>query len=131
VSGLSGLVGRGALLVSLLFIVAGIVAIPTGIRRNRRDWVEVGYGSVFANFLLVTASAVAMIVALVTHDFSVSYVAQVGSRETPLFYTIISLWGALEGSILFWAWVLSLYAIFVVWLNRAQIENKNPFEMTF
>ena len=41
-----------------------------------------------------------MVTALVTHDFSVSYVAQVGSRSTPLFYTIISLWGALEGSIL-------------------------------
>ena len=57
-------------------------------------------------FGLVTVAALAMIYALVTHDFSVAYVAQVGSRATPLFYTVISLWGALEGSILFWAWVL-------------------------
>jgi cytochrome c-type biogenesis protein CcmF len=42
----------------------------------------------------------------------------VGSRSTPLFFTIISLWSALEGSILFWIWVLSLYAALVVWRNR-------------
>ena len=59
-----------------------------------------------------------MVVALVTHDFSVSYVAAVGSRSTPLLFTIISLWGALEGSILFWAWVLALYAAAVVWLHQ-------------
>ena len=59
-----------------------------------------------------------MIVALVTHDFSIGYVAQVGSRTTPLFYTIISLWGALEGSILFWGFVLTGYTAAVVFLNR-------------
>jgi cytochrome c-type biogenesis protein CcmF len=130
VSGLAGLVGRGALLVSLAFVVTGIIAMPAGIRRGRRDWVALGYGAVFANFLLMTAAALAMITALVTHDFSVSYVAQVGSRETPLFYTIISLWGALEGSILFWAWVLSLYAIFVVWLNRDRPGTLVPYAAT-
>ena len=65
-----------------------------------------GFAAVYTNFLLVTIAAVSMVVALVTHDFSVSYVAAVGSRSTPLLFTVISLWGALEGSILFWAWVL-------------------------
>jgi len=115
---MNGLIGRGALMVSLPFILLGIIAVPFGIRRGRRDLAALAFGSVYANFFLVSAAAGAMVVALVTHDFSVSYVAQVGSRETPLFYTIISLWGALEGSILFWAWVLSLYAALVVAFNR-------------
>jgi cytochrome c-type biogenesis protein CcmF len=68
-----------------------------------------------------------MVVALVTHDFSVSYVAQVGSRATPLFYTVISLWGALEGSILFWAWVLALYGTLAVWVNRNRPGNLIPY----
>ncbi len=68
-----------------------------------------------------------MVYALVTHDFSVSYVAQVGSRATPLFYTVISLWGALEGSILFWAWVLSMYAAAVVWINNRRPGNLVPY----
>src|SRR4029078_948643 len=75
----------------------------------------------------MTAAALAMISALVTHDFSVSYVAQVGSRETPLFYTILSLWGALEGSILFWAWVLSFYGMLVVAINKSRAGNLVPY----
>lgn len=126
-TGLMGLVGRGALIVSLPFILVGIIAVPVALKRGRRAWLELVYGSVFANFLLVSAAAFAMVVALVAHDFSVSYVAQVGSRETPLFYTIISLWGALEGSILFWAWVLSLYAVLVVRFNRGRAGDLVPY----
>jgi cytochrome c-type biogenesis protein CcmF len=57
----------------------------------------------------VALAAGLMIVALVGHDFSVAYVAQVGSRATPLLYTIASLWAALEGSILLWALLLAGY----------------------
>src|SRR5919199_4311231 len=65
--------------------------------------------------------------ALVTHDFSVSYVAQVGSRATPTFYTIISLWGALEGSILFWGFVLAAYSAAVVYFNRRRAGAMVPY----
>ncbi|HEX8945362.1 MAG TPA: heme lyase CcmF/NrfE family subunit [Gemmatimonadaceae bacterium] len=124
---MNGLVGRDALLVSLPFLVLGILVVPTALRGGRREWLGIAYGAVLANFLLVTTAALAMVVALVTHDFSVSYVAQVGSRATPLFYTVISLWGALEGSILFWGWVLSLYAFLVVRLNRNRPGNLVPY----
>ena len=50
-----------------------------------------------------------MVYALLTHDFSVSYVAQVGSRTRPDWVTIVSLWSSLEGSILFWGLVLGVY----------------------
>ena len=62
-----------------------------------------------------------MLTALISHDFSVSYVAQVGSRSTPLIFTIISLWAALEGSILFWAFLLFGFAALA-----ARIHRKEP-----
>ena len=43
-----------------------------------------------------------MVVSLLTHDFSVLYVARNNATTTPPFYSVISLWAALEGSILFW-----------------------------
>jgi cytochrome c-type biogenesis protein CcmF len=118
-----GLLAHNALLVALPILVMGIVLAPVAVRTGRREWIPIAYSAVYTNFLLVTIATVAMIAALVTHDFSVSYVAQVGSRATPLFYTVISLWGALEGSILFWAWVLALYGTVVVWLNRNRPGN--------
>ena len=124
---MNNLVGHGALLVSLPFIAMGILMVPIAVRRGRAEWVALAYGSVYANFVLVSAAVVAMLTALVTHDFSVSYVAQVGSRATPLFYTIISLWGALEGSILFWAWVLAFYSMLVVSVNRRREGTLVPY----
>ena len=107
-----------ALWFGLIVSAIGGIAAPIMIARGRRQWVTVAYGAVFANFAVVTIATLAMVWALARHDFSISYVAQVGSRATPMFYTIISLWGALEGSILFWAWVLALYSFGVVWGNR-------------
>jgi cytochrome c-type biogenesis protein CcmF len=123
----TGLLARDAILVSLAVVLFGIVAVPVAVRKGRRDLIPFAFAAVYTNFFLVTLAALAMVYALVTHDFSVSYVAQVGSRETPLFYTVISLWGALEGSILFWAWVLSMYAAAVVWINSRRPGNLVPY----
>ncbi len=124
---MTGLIAHDALLVSLVAVLFGAVIGTVGIRGQRADWVQIAYGAIYANFALVTVASLAMIYALVTHDFSISYVAQVGSRETPTFYTVISLWGALEGSILFWAWVLGAYSAAVVWINRKRAGTLVPW----
>ena len=122
-----GLVAHDALLVAWVVALFGMIVVPIAVSRRRPEWIQMAYGAIYTNCLLVTIAALAMVVALVTHDFSVSYVAQVGSRATPLFYTVISLWGALEGSILFWAWVLGLYSVGVVWINHRRPGNLVPY----
>jgi cytochrome c-type biogenesis protein CcmF len=59
----------------------------------------------------ITLATVLMEVALLTHDFSVGYVAEVGSRSTPVWVTIVSLWSSLNGSILLWAFVLGIFTV--------------------
>jgi cytochrome c-type biogenesis protein CcmF len=122
-----GTIAHSALLISVAVVALGAILAPVAIRTDRREWIQIVYAAVYTNFLLMTIAAVAMIVALVTHDFSVSYVASVGSRSTPLLFTIISLWGALEGSILFWGWVLAMYTAAVVWLHHRRPGNLIPY----
>ena len=112
------LLGYDALAVALAVSLFGVLAAAFAARRSEAALGALVRGSVFTLLGLTSAAVLAMVYGLVSHDFSISYVAQVGSRSTPLFFTIISLWGALEGSILFWAWVLSLWAALVVWRNR-------------
>ena len=47
--------------------------------------------------------------ALITRDFSLAYVQQVGSRDTPALFNVTALWSALEGSILLWLLILAVY----------------------
>ncbi|MEX0429327.1 heme lyase CcmF/NrfE family subunit [Nocardioides sp. DS6] len=51
--------------------------------------------------------------ALVTHDFAVRFVAENGSRSTPLYYTLTSLWSAHDGSLLLWCLVIAGYLAFL------------------
>jgi len=91
-------------------VFAAVVGLVTGYLRRESAlvWVQRGiYGFAGSMFL---ANAV-MIKSLLEHDFSVKYVSQVGSRATPTLYTIVSLWSALEGSILFWGAIMGAYLL--------------------
>jgi cytochrome c-type biogenesis protein CcmF len=83
----------------------------------------------FAYFwaLLMLLATVVMEFALLTHDFSVGYVAQVGSREVPTWVTFVSLWSSLEGSILFWGLVLGLYIAGATWITRDRHNEYLPY----
>src|ERR671914_225842 len=100
--------------------IAGMLMAIIGAHLKRAELVRGAYAATYVNFGLLALASLAMVWALVTHDFSVSYVAQVGSRSTPLFFTVISLWGALEGSILFWGFVLALYSAAAVYRHHAR-----------
>ena len=108
------MLAHDAILVSLAVVLCGMIAVPVAVRGHKRHLLPVAFAAVYTNFLLITVATLAMVYALVTHDFSVQYVAQVGSRETPLLYTVISLWGALEGSIILWTFMLSIYTLIVI-----------------
>ena len=90
--------GAGSALIGAIAALAAL--------RGRRTTDGAIRGAWFT-FAALGAANVMMVVALVGRDFSVAYVAEVGSRATPLPFTIASLWGALEGSILFWAGLLA------------------------
>jgi cytochrome c-type biogenesis protein CcmF len=121
---MNAFLGHTATLVALLLAGGGAAAAFIGGRTGDARYVAWARRAGVAVFALVLTAFLVMERALVAHDFSVSYVAQVGSRTTPLFYTIISLWSALEGSILLWALILSAYtALLVRWsTHRYQTE---------
>ena len=121
------LLASGAILAALIVAILGAGMAVVGVRQRRPELVRSSELAAYANFGLLTLATLGMIWALVTHDFSVSYVAQVGSRSTPLFFTIISLWSALEGSILFWGWVLAAFTAAAVFIHRGRLGSLVPY----
>src|SRR3954463_8144808 len=65
--------------------------------------------------------------ALLTHDFSVGYVAHVGSRSVPTWVSIVSLWSSLEGSILFWGLVMGVYVAIATWKHAEDRPEDMPY----
>ena len=112
------LLGQGAVLVALLAASFGVVVgFVAGARQSLRLLQLTERAAyVFAGAMVV--ANVVMMRALLAHDFSVSYVAQVGSRASPTWVTIVSLWSSLEGSILFWGAILGAYVAAFTYFNR-------------
>src|SRR5207253_10817215 len=107
--------------------IGGMLCSAIGARRRSDRLTLAGQRAIYANFVLLFIANAAMIYALVTHDFSISYVAQVGSRATPTFFTVISLWSSLEGSILFWGLVLSGYAASATFFTQARLGKLGDY----
>jgi cytochrome c-type biogenesis protein CcmF len=107
--------GTGALRAALPLAIWGIGAAGyAAAKRDGRALASARWSALIA-FLLVVLAALAMVGALVTHDFSIDYVARNNARETPLFFTVVSLWAALEGSILLWTAILAGATAYVAW----------------
>ncbi|MBI3182054.1 MAG: heme lyase CcmF/NrfE family subunit [Myxococcales bacterium] len=115
---MSSLIGYGLVLGGLgCGIFGAVVGLWGGLARREAAliWVQ---RAVYGFALCMIGSNLAMIAALLSHDFSVKYVAQVGSRSTPVLFTVVSLWSALEGSILFWGGILGVYLLAFALLHR-------------
>jgi len=80
-----------------------------------------------ALFVIASIIMAALISALVTRDFSLTYVAQYSSSTLPMIYTVSALWAGQAGSLLLWAWLLTLFGAVVVWQNRHKNRELMPY----
>src|SRR5438876_2624177 len=119
--------GRFLILASVFVCAAGsMIAFAAGKKRSL-DGLQMARRFAYGFAALMILATSVMEFALLTHDFSVGYVAQVGSRQVPTWVTIVSLWSSLEGSILFWGLVLGLYIAGATWLTRSQHVDYMPY----
>ena len=120
---LNGLLGHSVLIIGLVASVFG--AIVTVIGTTRRDARVLRSAPNYAWLALAAAVAaiVVMLWALLTYDFSLAYVQQVGSRSTPLLFNVTALWSALEGSILLWLGVLAGYLAIIMFRYRRRLDD--------
>ena len=119
--------GRALILLALLAASAGaLVGFAAGVRRSAAGlaWAQ---RLAYAYAAAMISANLLMVYALLARDFSVGYVAQVGSREVPNWVAVTSLWSSLEGSILFWGLMLGLYVLGATWTNRDRHPESMPW----
>ena len=105
-----GALGQVSMLAALAFTLAGgWLSVLGGLRSDPRA-TEAARRSVWAVFAFVSLATLSLLAALLRDDFTVRYVAEHSMTTSPTWVKVTSLWGALEGSILLWAWLLSGYA---------------------
>ncbi len=122
--------GQGTLIVALALALWGAVAATMGGRAGRPALVASAQHAAVAVFALLSFAFVLLVYAFLTFDFSVRYVANNTNLGTPFYYRITGVWGALEGSIILWGWMLGLYTLIVVFRHRERARELYPWALT-
>ncbi len=104
-------IGRIALGISLILAVYSTLAAIVAARKHMPSLLVSARRAGFVVCGLVSLASIALIYAILTHDFGVAYVYQYSSRDMSLFYLLSSFWAGNEGSLLLWAWVLAIFAL--------------------
>ena len=98
-----------------------------GARRRNSRLIESGIGAFYTVAAIMTVASGVIIYAFVAGDYSIRYVQRYSDSVQPLFYKITSYWGGLDGSVMFWVFLLSLFGSVAVKVNRERHRELIPY----
>src|SRR3982075_1966015 len=119
----------GTFLLLAAFVTCSYAAVVSvaGARRRSRRLIESGIGAFYLICAIMTAATAVLINAFLTGDFSIRYVAHNSDSVQPLIYKLTSYWGGLDGSIMFWVFLLSIFGSLAVYVNRERHRELIPY----
>src|SRR5262245_23724538 len=122
----------GTYLLLAAFVVSSYAAGVSiaGARRRSRRLIESGIGAFYVVAALMTVASAVIVNAFLTDDFSIKYVSRYSDSVQPLFYKITSYWGGLDGSVMFWVFLLSVFGAIAVYVNRERHRELIPYVVT-
>src|SRR3954469_7376025 len=111
------------------FVVASyaLAASVAGGRRRSRALIESGVGAFYMTAALMAVASGIIVHAFVTNNYAIKYVQHYSDAAQPLAYKITSYWGGLDGSIMFWVLLLSVFGSIAVATNRERHRELIPW----
>ncbi len=120
-------VGELSLWIALLMAIwCATISFAGGVSR-RHELVLSGERAAYAAAAFTVLASIGLWTALLTRDFSLTYVASQISANMPNIYVFTAFWSGQAGSMLFWALILALYIALAVWTNRRSNRELMPF----
>src|SRR6478752_4568062 len=119
----------GSYLLLAAFVVAAYAAAMSvaGARRRSNGLIESGVGAFYLVAAIMAAASAIIVHAFVVGDYTIKYVQRTSDSVQPLFYKLTAYWGGLDGSIMFWEFMLSLFGSAAVYANRERQRELIPY----
>ena len=121
------LVGELSLWVALLMASWAAVTSFAGGAMGREDLIVSGRRGLYATTAMIILASIGLWTALLTHDFSLKYVASNTSANMPKVYIFAAFWGGQAGSMLFWSLILSCYSALAIGSVREKARELAPW----
>ncbi|ANF27755.1 heme lyase CcmF/NrfE family subunit [Pseudomonas sp. Choline-3u-10] len=115
--------GHLAMILALcLAVVQGTLPL-IGAWRGDSQWMGLAQPAAWGQFSFLAFSFACLTYAFMVDDFSVAYVAQNSNSALPWYYKFSAVWGAHEGSLLLWAFILAGWTFAVAIFSRQLPED--------
>jgi cytochrome c-type biogenesis protein CcmF len=115
--------GHFALALALALAMAQTFFGLMGGWKRRVRWMDAAHSAVMGQTVFVAAAFALLSRAFMTNDFSVAYVANNSNSALPALFKFSALWGAHEGSLLLWIFILSLWSVAVSLFSKSLPET--------
>lgn len=123
-------IGLASLVLAFSLAIYALIASVTAERR-REALLRSGRNAALLTFPAILLATMALVIALMTEQYQLSYVWSVTDPQTPTVYRFTALWGAQRGSLLFWSLLLSLFIFVAIWLNWRSEERLMPYATAY
>jgi cytochrome c biogenesis factor len=107
-------VGELALWIALFLAVWGSAASIAGAKLGRPELLASGRRSIVATAAMLAVACLGLWAALLSHEFSLQYVAAHTTRNTPTAYLVTAFWAGPPGRMLFFAFALAFFGALAV-----------------
>jgi cytochrome c-type biogenesis protein CcmF len=106
----------GSVLTGLALAVALYTAFAAfwAIRQADSRWGESGRNGVYATTGILALTLLILLIAFLSDQFKIRYVAEHSSRALPLYLKVSAVWAGQEGSLLLWSFLQALFGALVV-----------------
>lgn len=123
------IIGYYSLFLALLLSFSGIILSLMVIKKDLKALKESLLRIVNSVFILNLISLFVLEIGFITDDFSIKYVYEYSERAEELIYKISALWAGMEGSLLLWEFLLSLYTLILIKFNKNILFEAKKFSL--
>lgn len=114
--------GHLTLLISLVVATFAGVTSLVGIRRSSERLLAAGRAAVYLLAAMLSLAIATMAHAFASGDYAIKYVQHYSEAAQPFAYKLTAVWGGLDGSMLFWVFLLAICAA----ISVRPIARKEP-----
>ncbi len=119
--------GASTLILAFALAIYATVASAWGGWKREFQWVESARYALGLVFILLTVSSLALLYLLANLHFEVAYVHNVTNSPMPMYLRLTAWWGGQAGSLLFWSWLMALYAATIAWRDWTRDREFLPW----
>ncbi|NJD78455.1 MAG: heme lyase CcmF/NrfE family subunit [Candidatus Methanoperedens sp.] len=114
--------GETALIIALILTIYAFAAHILGIWKKKKEFFDSARIAIIGIAVVLTIASIWLFNLFITRNFQYEYVALYSSLDLPMAYTISAFWAGADGSLLLWAWLISIY-IAVIAVRGKSYDN--------